>query len=124
MMKETVDLANLARTNAERGPIWTLQSEDLNVNLLALPNGQGVAEHTNAEVDVLLVGIDGEGMVELEGDRHSLRAGQALLIPKGMRRAIRGIGEHFTLLTCHRRRAGLWPAGAPRPSSQRTEVPH
>ena len=104
-----VDLAGLARSEPAHGPAWTHQSEDLNTNLLVFAAGEGVAEHANAEVDVLLVGIAGEGVVAVDGARHGLRAGQALVIPKGARRSTEAVSDRFAYLTCHRRRAGLWP---------------
>ena len=41
--------------------------------------------------------------------------GGVIAIPTGARRAIGRAGERFGYLTCHRRRAGLWPRGLPRP---------
>ncbi len=55
--EEVVDLAALARDATAPGATWTHQSEDLNSNLLVFASGEGVAEHINTEVDVLLVGI-------------------------------------------------------------------
>ncbi|HZS86980.1 MAG TPA: cupin domain-containing protein [Chloroflexota bacterium] len=109
-----VDVAALARQGGDRQPLWAYQSTDLNVNLLAWNAGDGVAEHTNAEVDVLIVGIEGHGVITVEGVSHPLRAGQVLIIPMGTRRAIQGTSDCFAYLTCHRRRGGLWPEGAPR----------
>ena len=110
---EVVDLTGLARMGGERKPAWGLQTEDLNVNLIVLEAGGAIAEHTNTEVDVLLVVVEGAGTVEVDGRRHDLRQGQALVVPKGARRSIRCTGDSFVYLTCHRRRAGLWPAGIP-----------
>jgi quercetin dioxygenase-like cupin family protein len=105
-----VDLAALTRAATMPGAIWTRQSEDLDINLLVFASGQGVAEHVNAEVDVLLVGIAGAGTVIIDGTRHILSAGQALVIPKGARRSTKGVSAPFAYLTCHRRRAGLRPS--------------
>ena len=113
-----VDLLALVRGSAERGPLWTQQSADLNVNLVALDAGQRLAESVNAEVDVLLVGLAGEGVVTVNGQRLGLATGQALVIPKGARRVIDAAGGRFAYLTCHRRRAGLWPTNAPRPAPE------
>lgn len=110
-----VDLHRLAETCPALGPGWTHQSDDLNVNLLVFAAGDGVAEHVNAEVDVLIVGIHGQGRIELDGRAHSLAAGQALVIPKGARRAMRAESERFAYLTCHRRRPGLWPTVRSKP---------
>ena len=106
----THDLPRLARLRLGQKPAWSQQSEDLSINLISCTDGQGVGSHVNGEVDVLLVGIDGEGSVEIDGHWHVLRPGQVVLIPKGVPRATRCDGDHFTYLTCHRRRAGLWPA--------------
>ena len=106
---DIVELAALARAATAPGATWTHQSEDLNVNVLVFASGEGVAEHINTEVDVLLVGIAGAGAVTVDGTRQILRVGQALLIPKGANRGIRSMSDPFAYLTCHCRRDGLWP---------------
>ena len=105
-----VDLVALARAWTAEGAAWTRQSDDLNVNLLVFGAGGGVGEHVNAEVDVLVVGVAGEWVVEVDGRPWALRAGQALIVPKGSCRAIRAISDGFAYLSGHRRRAGLWPS--------------
>jgi quercetin dioxygenase-like cupin family protein len=104
-----LDLAAVARSDTARGPAATLRSDDLDVNLLVFGADEGVAEHANAEVDVLYVGIAGEGTVTVDGRSYSLRAGQAVLVPKGTRRGDLATTDHFAYLTCHRRRSGLRP---------------
>jgi mannose-6-phosphate isomerase-like protein (cupin superfamily) len=110
---QMVDLAALAHSATAPGAIWTRQSEDLNVNLLVFTSGDGVAEHVNAEVDVLLVGIAGTGAVTIDGTRQILSPGIAMVIPKGTSRSIRSMSDSFAYLTCHRRRTGLWPGRKP-----------
>ncbi len=109
-----VDLLAIVRSTTARGPLWTRQTADLNVNLIVLDAPRGIAESVNVEVDVLLVGLAGEGTVVLDGQRHTLAAGQALVLPRGARRAVECPRGRFAYLTCHRRRAGLWPTNAPR----------
>ena len=104
-----VDLAAVAQLATAPGAIWTRQSEDLNVNLLQFAAGEGVAEHLNTEVDVLLVGITGSGVITVDGARHVLHPGHALVIPKGTRRSTSGQSGPFAYLSCHRRRGGLRP---------------
>jgi quercetin dioxygenase-like cupin family protein len=113
-----VDLAALARSD-ELGRIpWSHQSADLSINLQVFDPGTETAEHVNREVDVLYVGIAGEGIVEIDRTPHRLTAGKAIVAPKGTPRALRGVGGRFACLSCHRRRAGLWPTPAPhRPAS-------
>jgi quercetin dioxygenase-like cupin family protein len=109
-MDGVVDLLTMARTVEGQGPIWSLASSDLNVNLVRFNGDGGVPAHVNNELDVLVLAIEGEGTLELDGQTCTLRAGQGCLIPKGARRAIRSAGDAFVYLTCHRRRGGLWPA--------------
>lgn len=113
-----IDLAALAQSPIARQPMWSCASTDLNANLIVLDGDDGIPAHVNAEVDVLIVGIAGEGAVEMDGAVHHLEAGCAILIPKGTNRAIRGGGGRLAYLTCHRRRAGLWPRGAQRPGER------
>jgi quercetin dioxygenase-like cupin family protein len=115
-----VDLAGLARAANAPGAVWTHQSEDLNANLVVFRAGEGVDAHVNAEVDVLLLGIAGAGVIEVDGVSHDLHPGQALIIPKGARRGARARRDRFAYLTCHRRRAGLWPRRRPQPDSELT----
>jgi mannose-6-phosphate isomerase-like protein (cupin superfamily) len=115
-----VDLPAAVRRGTGRGPRWSAETGDLDVNLLVFGADEGVAEHVNSEVDVLLVGVAGEGTVEVEGVAHAVGAGTAVLIPKGLRRAIRGAGADFAYLTCHRRRAPLRPAPAVSPGIRRS----
>jgi mannose-6-phosphate isomerase-like protein (cupin superfamily) len=109
--EQGADLAALARAATAPGSTWTHQSEDLNVNLLVFAAGEGVAEHVNTEVDVLLVGIVGAGAITVDGTCQILRAEQALLIPKGASRSIRSMSDPFSYISCHCRRGGLWPRG-------------
>jgi quercetin dioxygenase-like cupin family protein len=107
-----VDLQSLAARHGGMTALWPQQSADLHINLLSFAAGTGVGEHVNAELDVLLVGIAGLGEVDIDGQTHVLRPGVAIMIPKQARRAIRALEGAFSYLSCHRRRAMLWPANA------------
>ena len=90
------------------GALWTLEgSEDLNANLVRFPAGEGVSEHVNGEVDVLIVGVTGVGRVAVDGRGYRLRAGVVVHVPKGARRSTRGDSADFAYLTVHRRRGPL-----------------
>ncbi len=103
------DLPRLARLARGMKPAWSHQGEDLNLNLISCTAGQGVDRHLNSEVEVVMIGIDGDGSVELNGIWHALGPGQMVIVPKGAQRATRCDGDHFAYLTCHRSRPGLWP---------------
>lgn len=110
-----VDLAALAREARAAGVAWSHAGADLNANYVLFDAGQGVGEHVNDEVEVLIIALVGAGFVTVDGQRHDLAPNMVIAIPAGARRAIGSAGGRFGYLTCHRRRARLWPRGLPRP---------
>lgn len=109
---ERLDIAAQQAEAAEQqraGVIGSLVGADLNVNLVRLEPDDYLEAHINTEVDVLLVGIDGAGVVELDDRNEPLDAGSVLYIPKHVRRGIRASSQGMVYLTCHRRRSGLMP---------------
>jgi quercetin dioxygenase-like cupin family protein len=74
---------------------------------LAWPSGHEVAEHVNAELDVLVIVLDGHGAVVIDGETHALAAGSAILIPCGTRRRITAGETGVRYLSVHRRRGPL-----------------
>lgn len=90
------------------GVHWTLERDgDLNANLVRLEPGHVVGEHTNSEVDVLVVGLAGGGHIVLDTTTVSLAPHVVVHLPKGVTRAIHAGPDGLTYLTVHRRRAGL-----------------
>lgn len=104
-----IDIAASLRHAASDGPIWSVNSEQLNVNLLRLPTGDGIPAHVNAELDVVLVVFEGDGELTVDGQTYPLHAGRAVIVPRGATRAMRCTVGPLVYLTCHRRRAGLMP---------------
>jgi DNA-binding MarR family transcriptional regulator/uncharacterized cupin superfamily protein len=111
------------------GPLWGLASRDLNATLLSWPAGEGVAEHVNDELDVLLIVTGGAGTATIDGQAHRLRPQDALLIRQGARRRIQAARDGLRYLSIHRRRPGLQieprpkgstPAPSPPPPRPRT----
>lgn len=107
------DLAGLAQSSPGLKVPWSFQGEELSVNLVVFAAGDRVAEHINDEVEVLLVGVAGEGTVAVDGQQHVLHAGCSLIIPRGTRRSTRAMTDRFAYLSCHRRRSALRPASTP-----------
>ena len=98
-----VDLLGRAGT----GPLWGMASDDLNATLLSWPPGHAIAEHVNAELDVLVVVLEGSGAVTVDGQRHDVGAGRAILIPRGASRRIEAAAGGLRYLSVHRRRGPL-----------------
>ena len=89
------------------GPLWGIASADLNATLLVWPPGHEIAEHVNAELDVLVVVLGGHGSVVIDGEPHTLAAGTAILIPRGALRRIASGDGGLRYLSVHRRRGPL-----------------
>lgn len=106
-------LANAA-TQESNGPIWGLESEELNATLLSWRSGAGPQEHTNGERDVLVVVLAGSATISTDGDERELAAGEAAIIAKGRRRRISAGRGGVRYLSVHRRRAPLGIAPAPK----------
>jgi quercetin dioxygenase-like cupin family protein len=107
-------LTDLSRPEGT-GPLWGITSSDLNATLLVWPAGHEVAEHTNNEVDVLVIVLEGGGVALIDGQQHSLSPGHALLIPKGSSRALEAGATGVRYLSVHRRRGPLQIEGLPSP---------
>ena len=105
----SIDLGGLAAAGRGReGAVWTLGvASELNANLVRFGTGGGVGEHVNDEVDVIVVGIAGHGLVRVDGEEHPVSNGTLTPVPKGARRSTRSLSEDFAYLTVHRRRGPL-----------------
>ena len=111
---QVVDLGAAGRTAEGMGVVWTLSGEaELNVNLVHLDAGQEIGEHTNTEVDVVFVGVDGAPTVTVDGESATLPPHVLVWAPRGTTRGVRAGAAPALYLSLHRRRAG--PAiGPPR----------
>ncbi|CAN5461277.1 hypothetical protein BH11ARM2_BH11ARM2_17910 [soil metagenome] len=101
------DLTYLARTARGSGPEWGMETEDLNATLLVWQAGEGVSEHVNEELDVMIVGVEGEGEVTVDGHVFVLSPGQTVVVPKGAVRSVCARSARFAHLNVHRRRRKL-----------------
>ncbi len=108
-MVTTADLTQLSASATTTGPIWTMQSADLNANLIRLGEGDAIQEHVNNECDVLIIGMSGEGLVTINGLGYPLLPGTLILVERGATRAINPTEPPLTYLTTHKRRAPLMP---------------
>jgi quercetin dioxygenase-like cupin family protein len=114
---EGAHLGDLVReVDPERtGALWRLRGprRQMDANVVRLLPGGTVAEHVEAQVDVLLVTVAGGGRATLDGEPVELAPGRVALLPRGARRSLEAGGEGLTVLTAHRRRRGLTIGPAP-----------
>lgn len=111
MEHRIVNLLDIAAEPGAHGPAFSLESPDLDCNLLRFDSGEGVPLHINAEADVAGVVLDGEGILQVDGVQHLLTEGDFFYIPKGSARKLRSSGGPFAYLSFHARRPCLTPAG-------------
>ena len=93
--------------NEPRGPVWGIETEDLNATLLAWPAGGGSPEHVNDERDVVVVVVAGSVTVTIDGEAQEVAAGDAIAIRKGTTRAITAGPEGARYVSVHVRRPPL-----------------
>jgi quercetin dioxygenase-like cupin family protein len=101
---------DLAAAAGDAGPLWGMQSEELNATLLAWPPGGGVEQHVNDALEVLMIVLDGSARVTLDGSEHQLAAGHLLLVPRGCARSVTAGPAGVRYLSVHRRRGPLMPS--------------
>lgn len=81
---------------------------DMHINLVRLEPGGDIGAHVNSEVEVLIVGVSGEGVVGVDGRDVTLVPSVLVVIPKGARRAVAaGPAGPLAYLSIHRARGGL-----------------
>jgi mannose-6-phosphate isomerase-like protein (cupin superfamily) len=105
-------IVNLFDANVDpalQGPIFSLESADLDCNCLRFDRGEGIPLHINAQVDVAGVVLEGRGFLQVDGQQHMLTEGDFFYIPRGTARKLRSAGGPFTYLSFHARRPCLTP---------------
>ncbi|MGY0466157.1 cupin domain-containing protein [Kitasatospora sp. cg17-2] len=97
------------------GALWRLTGTErqLDANVVRLRPGAAVAAHVEPDLDVLVLGLTGQGTLRCAGVEHTLEPGALRLLPHGAERAVAAGAEGVVYLTVHRRRPGL--AVRPRP---------
>lgn len=105
--KDFVDLQTLVPSN---GAMWGTETEDLDATLVSWAAGKGVAAHTNREVDVVMVVLEGRGRVQRGEEILEVEKGQVVVFPKGIERSITA-DDRLTYLNVHKRRKRLMPNG-------------
>lgn len=104
-----VSLDEIGRADPSgNGVHWSLATgDDLNANLVHLDPGSGVMAHTNHEVDVVVVVLEGNGRLSIDTTDHDLAPHVLALAVRGSERSISAGPFGLTYLTVHRRRDPL-----------------
>jgi len=90
------------------GAVWSLpHGGDLDANLVRLDAGEGIGDHVNNDVDVLLFVQSGSGRLIIDGAATTLGADHLALIPRTTTRSIAAGPSGITYLSVHRRRGPL-----------------
>jgi quercetin dioxygenase-like cupin family protein len=111
MEPKIINLFGVDADPVRQGPVFSLESADLDCNFLRFDEGEGVPLHINAQVDVAGVVLEGEGFLQVDGGQHLLTDGDFFYIPKGTARKLRSSGGPFAYLSFHARRPCLMPEG-------------
>ncbi|MFE2051090.1 hypothetical protein [Streptomyces sp. NPDC059459] len=105
------DLADLLPPGEDlsAGALWRLAEpgRQLDANVVRIPAAGRVDTHTEPDLDVLLLVLDGEGALVGSEGRRPLRAGALAWLPRGSTRAVHAGPHGMTYLTVHRRRPGM-----------------
>lgn len=68
------------------------------VTLFAFDQGQGLSEHT-APFDAMVQVMDGEVEIRISGNPHTVKTGQAIIMPAGEPHALKAVSPFKMLLT-------------------------
>jgi len=113
LLERLLDEAALASVPREDGavprggPVWGLESDDLNATLLAWDPGAELEEHVNEERDVLVAVVDGTATVTVGAEARELGSGEATIVAKGEPRRIAAGPAGVRYLSVHLRRPRL-----------------
>ena len=104
-MTEYVDVAAAL---AAAGPRvrWSTENQ-LQANLVSLESDAVVEQHTERELDVLLVVVAGDGTLRADGREQPVAAPALVVLPAGTTRAIAAGPAGLSYVTAHRRRTGM-----------------
>lgn len=101
------DLVDLVESRRDSGSLWSAECEDLDCTFVAWQAGQGVVEHVNSEVDVIMVVISGSGKLSVNGEPIELKRGKVVVVHKAARREIEAAEDGLAYLNVHKRRKRL-----------------
>ncbi|WP_217254910.1 hypothetical protein [Streptomyces sp. AC602_WCS936] len=105
---DTAELLSLG-DDAAAGALWRLAEpgRQLDANVVRVPAGGRVGTHTEPDLDVLLLVLDGAAALVCADGERPLRTGALTWLPHGSARGVAAGPDGVTYLTVHRRRPGM-----------------
>lgn len=104
------------------GALWAFETDDLDCSLVNWNSGEGVVDHVNSEVDVLIIVLQGDGTLTVDGSQFDLAPSFTALIPKGATRSIASGPEGLAYASIHKRRKRLMPTDPATRMPQQTNL--
>ncbi|MET9700866.1 hypothetical protein ABZY31_28680 [Streptomyces sp. NPDC006529] len=97
------------------GVLWRLAENPrgLDANLVRLRPGAVIADHTDPVLDVLLIVLEGGGVLDTPDGRSAVGARSVLWLPRHARRSLGAGPAGMLYVTAHVRRPGLAITAAP-----------
>ncbi|MDN0197904.1 hypothetical protein [Streptomyces sp. S.PNR 29] len=104
---DTASLAALG--DAPAGALWRLAEpgRQLDSNVVRIPPGGSIGIHTEPDLDVLLLVLQGDGTLERVDGPQPVREGKLAWLPHGSTRGLQAGAHGMTYLTVHPRRPGM-----------------
>lgn len=98
-----------ARAPAQAGALWRLTepSRQLDANLIRLPPDEQINTHIEPDLDVLLLVVNGDGVLGTALAPQPLSRGSLIWLPRGSSRSLTAGRRGMSYLTVHRRRSGM-----------------
>jgi quercetin dioxygenase-like cupin family protein len=90
-----VDLPRVAALAERAGVVWRAGLAQQQLALHRYEPGGGTTSFINPEADEVLVILEGEGVLEVAGERYSLHPGHVASVPRGARRQVRAGAERL-----------------------------
>ena len=104
------DVAEVLSAPADAsGSIWKLEphTRGLDCNVIAIPAGEEIGRHEGPDLDVVIVVLDGSGVLETEEGTITLDKGSMVWLPKiSVRRFVAG-DQGLRYFSVHTRKRGL-----------------
>jgi quercetin dioxygenase-like cupin family protein len=107
MTERTMIIDDLAAIAGSGGVVWSASPGGVHTNLVVLDPGGEIGTHRNDAVDVLVIVLDGAGVLTIDGSDAALTPIAAVLVPRGATRSVRAGADGVRYLTVHAEREPL-----------------